>query len=42
MSEEEFEEALKNWGVSSKFKNKKDKLYKMIALLIFIIRNLKL
>lgn len=32
MNEEEFEEALKNWGVSSKFKNKKDKLYKMYCI----------
>lgn len=32
MSEEEFEEALRNWGVSSKFKNKKDKLYKMYCI----------
>ena len=34
MSEEEFEEALRNWGVSSKFKNKKDKLYKMYCIYI--------
>ena len=32
MSEEEFEKALKNWGVSSEFKNKKDKLYKMYCI----------
>lgn len=32
MNEEEFEKALKDWGVSSEFKNKKDKLYRMYCV----------
>ena len=32
MSEEEFEKALINWGISSKFKNKKERLYYMYCV----------
>lgn len=32
MSEEEFKKALKDWGVSSEFKNKKDRLYYMYCI----------
>lgn len=32
MGEEEFEEALRSWGISSNFKNKKEKLYYMYCV----------